>query len=47
VIEVGGRIADLAAGAIFPFDLRKYVGKVPLLAAGARTELLVKIAGWR
>jgi myo-inositol-1(or 4)-monophosphatase len=35
VLEAGGVITDLAGKAIFPFDLRQYVGaKVPFLAAG-------------
>jgi myo-inositol-1(or 4)-monophosphatase len=35
VLEAGGMLTDLTGGAIFPFDLRNYVGaKVPFLAAG-------------
>jgi myo-inositol-1(or 4)-monophosphatase len=35
VLEAGGVITDLSGKAIFPFDLRQYVGaKVPFLAAG-------------
>jgi myo-inositol-1(or 4)-monophosphatase len=46
VIEAGGLITDLKGAAIFPFDLRKYMGaKVPFLAAGpaAQAELLKDI----
>jgi myo-inositol-1(or 4)-monophosphatase len=36
VLEAGGVITDLNGKAIFPFDLRNYVGaKVPFLAAGS------------
>jgi fructose-1,6-bisphosphatase/inositol monophosphatase family enzyme len=36
VLEAGGVITDLSGKAVFPFDLRQYVGaKVPFLAAGA------------
>jgi len=46
VQEAGGFVTDLAGEAIFPFELRKYIGaKVPFLAAApaAQEELLREI----
>ena len=46
VVEAGGKLTDLAGEAIFPFDLRNYVGaKVPFLAGGpmAHAALLKEI----
>jgi fructose-1,6-bisphosphatase/inositol monophosphatase family enzyme len=40
VLEAGGKLTDLSGGAIFPFDVRNYVGaKVPFLAAGAAAHV--------
>lgn len=39
VLEAGGVITDLRGNAVFPFDLRNYVGaKVPFLACGPRSH---------
>ncbi len=46
VLEAGGKLTDLKGRAIFPFELRKYIGaKVPFLAAApaAQEELLNEI----
>ena len=46
VLEAGGLMTDLSGKAIFPFDLRNYVGaKVPFLAAApaAQAELLKEL----